>query len=162
MTCVESLENPGYLIVWTLLHQWQETLKSTRAWCDILGKGVMSELGTCSMFTIDWCYDHWPHLAASFSSAFCFLLSQSKHTYRGLHLSHVPFHWALCSVLHLTYTWDVLRSAHIHIVLGMYHHFCCQLFLGLETTFAAVLAATSSHACVYLEACLSSLLWSEC
>ena len=134
MTCVESLctcagpsflsftwsskENPGYLIVWTVLHQWQETLKSTRAWCDILGKGVMSELGTCSMFTIDWCYDHWPHLA-SFSSAFCFLLPQSKHTYGGLHLSHVPFHWALFSVLHLTYTWDVLRSAHIQNVASL-------------------------------------------
>lgn len=67
-----SRENPGYLRVWTLLHRWQETLKSTRAWRNILGKGVMSELGTCSVFTIDMLR---PLATPCFFLFFCIFLS---------------------------------------------------------------------------------------
>lgn len=70
-----SSKDPGCVMVWTSLYRWQEVLKST--WCcwEVASKVVMTELGACPVFIIDWCFDHWTQIIFS---PFFFLLLHSS------------------------------------------------------------------------------------
>lgn len=114
-----SSKDPGCVIVWTLLYQWQEMLKSTWCCCEVTRKVVM--IAGCLS-----CVRHWlmlwsldTHRVFPF---FLFVASLQWHLC-SLHWSHVLFHCSLYGVSLLTYMLDGMKSVHILTVLEVRHCF---------------------------------------
>lgn len=119
MLTLSNGEDPGHRIGWLLLCQWHKTFKST--WpCKGAGQGQDVRTGNLAYVLHclkpgtghTSCLLFFPIFISSLTSD---PLSGTLQPHLGgLQLSPILFHCSLCSTLqHLTYTYKVVRSAHI-------------------------------------------------